>query len=58
MAPSPGGFLLSILVPKCSSITSTSSKSKFHLNTFQYSVGGAVMPNAIIYGQDCIWQGF
>ena len=28
--------------------------SKFHLNMFQYSVGGAVMSDAIIYGQDCM----
>ncbi len=37
----------------CPSLTAT---LKFHLNTFQYSVGGAVMLNAITYGQDCILQ--
>ncbi len=34
--------------------TSTSSTSKFHINTFQYNVGGAVMLNAITYSQDCL----
>ncbi len=34
--------------------TATRSTSKFHLNMFQYSVGGAVMLDAITYGQDCI----
>ncbi len=38
----------------CPRITSTRSTSKFHFNTFQYSVGGAVMPDAITHGQDCI----
>ncbi len=37
----------------CPSITSTHSTSKFCFNTFQYSVGGAVMPDAITYGEDC-----
>ncbi len=23
---------------------------------FQYSVGGAVMPDTITYGQDCMWN--
>ncbi len=35
----------------CPRIKSTRSTSKFHLNMFQYSVGGAVMPDAIAYGQ-------
>ncbi len=34
-------------------ITSTRSTSKFRFNTFQYSVGGDVMTDAMIYGQDC-----
>ncbi len=34
----------------CPSITSTRSTSKFHLNTFHYSIGGSVMPDAITYG--------
>ncbi len=34
-------------------ITSTRSTSKFHLNTFQYSIGGSVMIDAITYDQDC-----
>ncbi len=42
----------------CPSITSTHSTSKFHLNMFQYSIGGAVMLDAITYGKDCIRQGF
>ena len=37
----------------CPRITSTRSTSKFHFNMFQYSVGGAVMPDAITFGQDC-----
>ncbi len=37
----------------CPNITSTRSTSKFHFNMLQYSVGGAVMPDAITYGQDC-----
>ncbi len=37
----------------CPSITSTHSTSKFCFNTFQYSVGGAVMPDAVAYIQDC-----
>ncbi len=37
----------------CPSITATHSTSKFHLNMFQYSVGGAVLLDAITYGQDC-----
>ncbi len=37
----------------CPSITSTCSTSKFHFNTFQYSIEGAVMLDAITYGQDC-----
>ena len=40
----------------CPRIKSTRSTSKFHLNTFQYSVGGAVMLDAITYGQDCITE--
>ncbi len=36
----------------CPSITSTRSTSKFHLHTFQYNVGGAVMFDAITYGKD------
>ena len=45
-------------------ITSTRSTSKFHINTFQVSVEGAVMLDAITYGQDCMsnigvfWYGF
>ena len=35
------------------SITSTCSTSNFHFNTFQYSIEGAVMLDAITYGQDC-----
>ncbi len=38
----------------CPRITFTRSTPKFHLNTFQYSIGGAVMPDSITYGQDCI----
>ncbi len=34
----------------CCSITSTHSTSKFHLNMFQYSIGGAIMLDAITYG--------
>ncbi len=41
----------------CPSITSTCSTSKFHPNMFQYSVGGAVIPNAITYGQDRMSSG-
>ncbi len=37
----------------CPSLTSTRSTSKFHFNLFQYSIGGAVMPDTITYGQDC-----
>ncbi len=37
----------------CPRITSTHSASKFHLNMLQYSVGGALMPNALTYSQDC-----
>ncbi len=61
MSPPPGSFVLSILVPKltvltvCPKITSTNSTSKLQLNAFQYSVGDAVMLDAISYGQDCIW---
>ena len=42
----------------CPRITSTHSSSKFYFNIFQYSVGGAVMPDAITYGQDCIFRNF
>ncbi len=35
-------------------ITSTHSTSKFHLNTFQFSVGGAAMFDTITYSKDCI----
>ncbi len=38
----------------CPSITSTRFTSKFHFNTFQYSVWGAVMLDTITYGHDCI----
>ena len=38
----------------CPSITATRSTSKFHLNMFQYSVGGDVMTDTITYGQDCM----
>ncbi len=44
------GPVYSTLCPK---ITSTRSTSKFHFNTFQYSIGGAVMPDAMTFGQDC-----
>ncbi len=37
----------------CPSITSTHSSSKFCFNTFQYSIGGAIMLDAITYSQDC-----
>ena len=40
----------------CPSITSTRSTSKFYFNMFQYIVGGAVMSDAITYGQDCMWK--
>ncbi len=39
----------------CPSITSTCPTSKFHLNMFQYSIGGAVTPDEITYGQDCMF---
>ncbi len=39
----------------CPSITSTCSTSKFHFNMLQYSVWGAIILNAITYGQDCMW---
>ncbi len=38
----------------CPSITSRCSTPKFCFNTFQYSIGGAIMPDAITYGQDCM----
>ncbi len=37
----------------CPRITSTRSTSKFYFNRFQYSVGGAVMLDAMTHGQDC-----
>ncbi len=37
----------------CPSITTTRSTSKFHFNTFQYSIEGAIMLHAITCGQDC-----
>ena len=37
----------------CPRITSTRCTSKCHVNTFQYSVAGAVMTDAITYGKDC-----
>ncbi len=37
----------------CPIIKSTRSTSQFHFNMVQYSVGGAVMPDATTYGQDC-----
>ncbi len=40
----------------CPSVTSTHSTTKFHVNIFQYSVRGAVMPDTIPYGQDCMQQ--
>ncbi len=38
----------------CSSITSMSCTSKFHLNELQYSVRGDVMLDTVTYGKDCI----
>ncbi len=38
----------------CPSITSTRSTLNFHSNTLQYSVGGAIMLDAIPYSQDCL----
>ncbi len=66
MAPPPGGLLLSILAPKWAALTLTLCTehcvpvSHLHVphqnstSTFQYSVRGAVMPDAITYGQDCM----
>ncbi len=49
-----GSLDIKLLYPTlCPSITSTHFTSKFRLNTFQCSVGGAVMLDAITYSQDC-----
>ncbi len=37
----------------CPRITAAPSTPTSHLNTFQYSVGGAVILNAITYSQEC-----
>ncbi len=42
----------------CSRITTARSISKFYLSMFQYSIRGAVMPDAITYGQDCMQWSF
>ncbi len=65
--PSPDGFLLSILAPKWAAMTLTlctqhcvpgSHLHVPHQNStsthFQYRIGGAVMLDAVTYGQDCI----
>ncbi len=42
----------------CPSITSTRSTSRFCFNTFQYSIGGAVMLDTKTYGRDCMYSWF